>query len=240
MLGFYKIVTAVLLIQTLAMMIEELERNDHEVSFKEMTKISIWTGELPNSKSNQVFFWIDKREDNLLIIKTKIEDILKDVLNIHDGFSEYREIRDASENNFEYKKLKYQQSADNSNNLIVGHGYQLQFYLKEIDKDAELKFQIIERTLNHLMQLYKKNMVIEHFSISNIYVIANTSDIFVAQLKDYTEIKDQLNTFNHQMKVVLEMASQIFPAVIKEIKEGVFSSNKSKRINCWNSWSFGL
>ena len=130
-----------------------------------------------------------------------------------------------------FKSPKYWQSIDNGNNWIVGNGFQLQFYLEQSPQDLELRFQLFDKTLKHLMTLYEKNIVIKNLKISNIYVLSKPLDILITQLGDYTEAKEDLKTYNKTMETILEMASQLFPGVVEEINVDRNSSDKSKGIS---------
>ena len=114
---------------------------------------------------------------------------------------------------------------------LSGMGTNSNFTWNIVLKTPELRFKLFDKTLKHLLMLYGKNIVIKNLSISNIYVLSEPLDILVAQLRDYTEAKEDFKTFNKTMEVVLQMASQLFPGVVKEINEDKNSSDKSKRVS---------
>ena len=64
--SFCRFATAFLLIQTLTMMIKYLNDNYNNVEFEDMNKVSVWTGELITSSSKQIFFYLDKKNEEAI------------------------------------------------------------------------------------------------------------------------------------------------------------------------------
>ena len=224
MTSLHRTVTVLLLIQALALMIAELNGNYHNVPFEDMKRVSIWTGEYRDAESKQVFFSIDQNEDRLGEVSRKLEMMFTAPLNPVDGFSKYRALHQDFTDGKVFKNTSYQQSTSVSKEgWIIGHGFDVLFYSREIHQSPELKFQIIEKTLNHLKQLFEKKIVVDNLNPSNVYVVFHPFDIFVAQLSDYTEFQDYdsvvLEKFKKQMDAVLEMASLLFPDVIQAIEK---------------------